>query len=133
MESEHNILEKDIERLIKEVQEHQAEHGAEKIDESAIKAVLESRLRQTPKVVNFQPSGPTEPQDKSSPILPSYLDKESPEVKLKVEKLADAAFHHGIEKSVKEARKQGPFILDALHDALSSKLYEELKKRNLIK
>ncbi|PIP92070.1 hypothetical protein COW77_01960 [Candidatus Wolfebacteria bacterium CG18_big_fil_WC_8_21_14_2_50_39_7] len=65
-------------------------------------------------------------------VLPDYLKDSPPEIKLRVEKLVDLVFHQGIEKTIKEANQAGPFILDAFHDALTDKLYDELKKRNLI-
>jgi len=43
------------------------------------------------------------------------------------------AFQHGIHKAAKEARGQGAFFLDAFHDALTDKLYQEFKKRKLLK
>lgn len=139
MDFEHNVLEKDIERLTKEVKEHLEKRNAEKVDQDVLKAVLGDRFYKKPTVVNYQQDGTKKivPEkekeiDNADNILPAYLKKESPEIKLKVEELIDVAFHHGIDKSVEEARKFGPFILDALHDALTVKLYEELKKRNLL-
>ena len=65
-------------------------------------------------------------------MLPQYLQQESPEIRLKVEKLVDLAFHKGIGASISEAKKYGPFMLDAFHDTLTTKIYEELKSRNLL-
>jgi hypothetical protein len=60
------------------------------------------------------------------------LDKSSDEVKLRTEQLIDITFHKGLEDAIKEAKKSGPFVLDAFHDALADKLYEEIKKRKMI-
>lgn len=64
--------------------------------------------------------------------LPAYLQKVTPEIKDRVERLVEDAFKHGIKHAATEAQKSGPFIVDALHDALSDRFYEELKKRNMI-
>jgi hypothetical protein len=42
------------------------------------------------------------------------------------------AFKDGILKASSEAAKASPFVLDAFHDALAGKLYEELKKRGVL-
>lgn len=132
---EHKILEKDIERLSKEVHEYKAEHGVEKVDESALKAVIGSRIFQPQKNVNYQGAAKPQqpPEDKSKDVLPDYLEKESSEIKLKVEELLETTFKHGIDHGIKEAKKSNAFILDSYHDALTAKMYEELKSRGLIK
>jgi hypothetical protein len=65
-------------------------------------------------------------------MLPSYMKNESVDVKDRVERLVEDAFKHGVEHAAMEAQKSGPFIVDALHDALSDRFYEELKRRNLV-
>lgn len=54
------------------------------------------------------------------------------EAKIQVEKLISSVFNDGLVRGVKEAKKSDAFILDAFHDALTDKFYEELKKRKLI-
>lgn len=120
-----SMLEKDILRLSKEVKRHREalpsqEISPREIIKSAIGAQIQSQ------------TAPAIPQDAQSPVLPQYLQQESPEMQLKVEELVDLAFHKGIEASVKEARKYGPFILDAFHDSLTGKIYEELKVRKIL-
>lgn len=129
---EHTPFEKDLQKFSKEIREHQAENKIENIRESHVKEVLTSRFGQ-PTVPS---RGGTQTQTSvlnEKEILPDYLIAEPAQIKNEVERLIDTAFSEGIEKSVKEARKQGPFILDAFHDALTAKLYEELKKRGLLK
>lgn len=123
MKFEHSALEQDIERLTKKIRE-QKEVAPTASEKEIIRITLQAHA-QAP-----APAQPTEPQ--ASPILPKYLQQESPEVQLKIEELVDLAFHKGIEASVQEAKKYGPFILDALHDTLTTKIYEELKTRKLI-
>jgi len=122
---EHFALEQDIERLSKEIQEHKATLSKPGVsDREIVKAVLGAQIqRQSEKQSIAQPP---------SSILPKYLESESAEVKLKVEELVDLAFHKGIGASVKEANKFGPFILDALHDSLTGRIYDELKVRKLL-
>ncbi len=122
-----SALEQDIIRLSNEVRKRvEIEPSKEVSHREIIKSVIGSQIRTQ--------QAQSAPQDKSepSPLLPQYLQEESPEVRLKIEELVDIAFHKGIETSVSEAMKYGPFILDALHDTLTTKLYEELKSRNLL-
>ena len=120
-----SMLEKDILRLSKEIKRHQEalpdqKSSSREIIKSAIGAQIQS---QAPDAV---------PQNAEPSMLPQYLQQESPEMQLKVEELVDLAFHKGIKTSVKEAKKYGPFILDAFHDSLTGKIYDELKARKLL-
>src|SRR3989338_11476355 len=109
---EHSALEKDIQRLSVEIREQKEKSGQLKItDKEAVRSVIGTRIQ-------AQPAFP--PTAQPSLILPAYLQKESPEIQLKVEELVDLAFHKGIAASIAEARKYGPFILDALHDSLTT-------------
>jgi len=122
---EHSALELDIERLSEEIKELKEKVSRpETSDQEMVKSVIKTRIQN-------QPSQQTTPAPTSG-VLPKYLDQESPEVRLKVEELIDLAFHKGIDASVSEAKKYGPFILDALHDSLTGKIYEELKARKLL-
>lgn len=121
---EHSVLERDIIRLSQEVKEHRETLKKPELGgQEAVKAVLGARIQ----------SQPTPPAAQNvSPVLPAYLQQEPAEIQLQVEKLVDLALHKGIDASIAEARKAGPFILDALHDSLTTKIYEELKARKLI-
>ncbi len=129
----YNIIEKDIERLSKEIAEKRNLLEHKNLSErELIKKSLEPMIRQQPPVSNQQSDVSDQSSDINSQILPNYL-KDSPlEIKLQVEKLIDSVFHRGIIKVAKEAQKNGDFVLDAFHDALTDKLHEELKKRKLI-
>ena len=120
----HNILERDIERLSKEIAEKRnlPEHQGLP-EKELVKQVLQP-------IIKPQPT-PQEPAI-SNKILPEYLKDFPAETKLQVEQLIDLTFHQGIEKVVARAKRASPFILDAFHDALADKLYEELKNRKLI-
>lgn len=121
---EHSALEKDIQRLSKEVLEYKKSSGKEALPErEVLRSVIGSRVQAEQQV--------SEPPQTSN-MLPQYLQQESSEIKLKVEELIDIAFHKGIDASVEEAKKYGPFVLDSFHDALTTKIYDELKARKLI-
>jgi hypothetical protein len=123
MKFEHSALEQDIERLSRKIRE-QKEAAPSVSEKEIIRTTLQEHAQASTLAQTTEPQG--------SPILPKYLQQESPEIQLKIEELIDLAFHKGIQASVQEAKKYGPFILDALHDTLTSKLYEELKTRKLI-
>ena len=55
------------------------------------------------------------------------------EAKLEVDHYLSMAFKDGILKAANEAKKSNPFVLDAFHDALTGKLYDEFKRRGLLK
>ncbi|TSC82202.1 MAG: Uncharacterized protein G01um101420_506 [Parcubacteria group bacterium Gr01-1014_20] len=66
-------------------------------------------------------------------VLPDYAQSASPEVKLEIEALVEAAFTKGVIEAANEASKSSAFVLDAFHDALTDKLYPELQKRGILK
>ena len=118
-------LEKDIAGLSQEILRRQEKTPSPEFSQREIlKTVIQEKISAQPA------STPTD--DAQSSVLPQYLQKESPEVRLKVEELVEMTLHKGIDASIAEAKKYGPFILDALHDTLTSKIYEELKSRKLI-
>jgi hypothetical protein len=126
----HNIIEQDIERLSKEIAEKKKLPEYKEIPErELIKQTLQPLVKQA---ISDKEQATREEKETEEQIIPDYLKDSPPEIKLRVEKLVDSVFHQGIEKTVKEAKQAGPFILDAFHDALTDKLYDELKKRNLI-
>ncbi len=123
-----SALEQDIIRLSNEVKQRVESAPEQEISRREIvKSAIGSQI------LSHQPAQAV-PQDpgQPSPMLPQYLQEESPEVRLKVEELVDFAFHKGIDASISEAKKYSPFILDAFHDTLTTKIYEELKSRNLL-
>lgn len=62
----------------------------------------------------------------------SYLDNADEETSETVNGLLEIVFSKGIEDAIKEAEKQEPYIMDAFHDALTDKMFEELKTRKII-
>ena len=63
----------------------------------------------------------------------SYLDTLDPDSRLIVEGLVESVFRDGMAKTLKDLELQEPYIIDAFHDELTDKLYDELKKRGVLK
>ncbi|MBU6141626.1 hypothetical protein KGO95_00720 [Patescibacteria group bacterium] len=124
----HSSLERDILRLSQEVRNKQESVPRPSVSErDLLGSVLQARMQQA------QPApAPATPSESESQVLPRYLSAESPEIQLKVEELADLAFEKGIDAAITEAKRYDPFMLDALHDTLTAKLYDELKSRKLL-
>ena len=104
------------------------ERGFAEKGKEGVKAVIQEKIG--------RPGAATAPAAtpaNDSANLPGYLAKESPELKLKVEKLLDLAIHKGLKAAANEAKGMSPIVLDAFHDALTDKLYGELKARELLK
>ena len=59
-----------------------------------------------------------------------YLDDQTAEV---INGLVSQIGTKGITAVINEASAQEPFVIDAFHDALVDKLYDELKTRGLVK
>jgi len=75
-------------------------------------------------------SGGTSPS--SSKGGPTYLDNLDDETVEKINKLVSELFEVGISKTIKKVVEEDPFVLDAFHDALVDKLYDELKKHKVV-
>lgn len=123
---EHQLLEADIKRLAAEVQKHRENPETRHLSEQEI---LKKSLQS---VAGTQPISSVQTQPSDSP-LPDYMKDAPAEAKLEIEYLLDIAFHQGIEKANAEAKKSSPFVVDAFHDALVTKLYPELQKRGIVK
>ena len=128
---EQSALEQDMQRLAQEVLARKGQKESLAMPEREIvKEVLSSQIEDQPYVTpSFSSSNA---QASTSSPLPQYMNDESAEIKLKVEQLINETFHKGVSETIKEARKMNPFILDAFHDALTSRVYDELKERKLI-
>ena len=119
---EHSALEQEIKELSIEIKER----GLSEKGKEAVKTLVQEKI-------SLPTAGPSTAPTVGSSILPDYLDKESPAVKLKVEKLLDLALHHGLKRAANEAKGMNPIEIDAFHDALTDKLYAELKARGFLK
>ena len=63
----------------------------------------------------------------------SYLDHLDDQTASLINELIQKMPTVGIAKVVAEAQVAGPYVTDALHDALVDKLYDELKSRGIVK
>ena len=131
MQFNHTTLEQDIKRLSEAVTEKK---NLPEYKTTAYRELIKQTIQPLVKKVDYTAAAAPSPQtdDSHGSVLPAYLEEASPEVKLQVEKLIDSVFHEGLSKAVAKAESAGSFILDAFHDALADKLYDELKKRKLI-
>jgi hypothetical protein len=99
------------------------------------------RVAMAEKIFPTQPAVTQTTQSAVTPTPPpkrpaqdaSYLDSLDQETVQSVNMLVDKAFSGGIEAAVSKAKGMSPFVLDAFHDALTDKLYEEMKSRKLVK
>lgn len=124
----HPALERDIARLSEEI-------GRRRESPEMKQAEGRELLRQSLKAFTPPPVAPLPPakeEEEGMEVLPSYMKEDPAEMKLRVEQLLELSLHQGIKRGLKEARKAGPYILDAFHDALVDKLYPELKKRGIV-
>jgi len=77
--------------------------------------------------------GPTTPPPSSSPgPSAAYLATLDDETVAKINSLLGELFALGVQKTIKKVVEEDPFILDAFHDALVDKLYDELKKHGVV-
>ncbi|MFA5099057.1 MAG: hypothetical protein WC461_02465 [Candidatus Paceibacterota bacterium] len=130
----YNTLEKDIERLSKEVIEKKGlpEHK-DTLERDLVKQVITPLILQTKNKAVAEPiDNSQKASDAEEAGLPDYLEHSPVEAKLQVEKLVESVFNDGLEKTMKKAVSSDAFVLDAFHDALTDKLYDELKNRKLI-
>lgn len=63
----------------------------------------------------------------------SYLDLLSAEEISRVNELIQHVSRDGITKTIERAKSEAPFILDAFHDALVDRLYDELIQTGVLK
>ena len=114
----HKALESDIERISAEVERHKENPETKHLEgkELVKKSIQTAHATAVETEIDF-----------------SDQFKDAPEAdKIKVEKLLDQAIHEGILKADGEARKSGPFVLDAFHDALAEKIEPLLREKGII-
>lgn len=124
-EFEHQALEDDMKQLAKEIGRHRESPETGHLRDEAL-------LKRSVQSFTTASNGPIAPPTDLQNPLPQYITESDPEVKIEVEYLLDVAFHQGILKADREARKTNPFVLDAFHDALVKKLYPNLKDQGLL-
>lgn len=134
-----NILEQDIERLAKNINEQKnALAGEQSVSRETVKEILRPIVKDDKGSDDDDVRNGDEKSDEEKMILqekemlPDYMESAPEGIKLSVEQLIDITFKKGIAAAAKEARGRGAFVVDAYHDALTDKLYAILKERNVI-
>ena len=126
----HNTLEQDIKRLSQDIAEKRSAPESKNVSErELVKNAVQPLLQES--APRPQPAQ-AQATDEDDSGLPAYLKDSPEEIKLEVEQMVDSVFHEGLRKTLAKAKKGNPFVLDAFHDALTDKLYDELKTRKLI-
>lgn len=113
----------EIEKFAEEVERHRERP---ELQGASGHEVVRQALRSTVTPIQSQKT-----DEDSLKTLPSYLADASPQARLEVENLVEVALRSGIGKANALAQKSNPLILDAFHDALAGKLYEEFRKRGM--
>ncbi len=121
-------LESDIQKIHKETLDRSTSQESAGLSERDL--VRQSLRPMMQLKANIQT--PSDAQAITDAGLPGYLSDATLDIKTRVEQLVEDAFRNGVEHAAVEAGKSGPFVVDALHDALSDHFYDELKRRNLI-
>ena len=140
-----NNIEAEIAELSQKIAEKrkQLEQGAGIVEERSldpargrelVKAVMGEKISNAiPQAAPMVAS--TAAKSASSAVAPagkSYLDSLDDESRAEVEQLVEQVFTEGLEKTLKMLEFQEPFIIDAFHDVLTDRIYDELKKRGTI-
>jgi len=61
---------------------------------------------------------------------PSYLDSLEPSAVQRINDLVQLAVDHGLKKALADVAGDEPFLIDAFHDAIADRYYEELIRHN---
>lgn len=133
-ERDASFRKEDIEMVEKNVREKREAHEFRNLPErelvrETLRPFLQPSARQAPAQTG-QVGQKREIQREDA--LPSYVKDADEETQARVEHLLSLVFSDGIEKAVREAERASPFSIDAFHDALIDKLYDELKKRGVL-
>ena len=93
----------------------------------------EPKAGQTTSPQNSSAITPTSATPQAVPTTGSYLDYLDDQTAEVINGLVAQIGTKGITAVINEASVQEPFVIDAFHDALVDKLYDELKTRGLVK
>ena len=93
----------------------------------------EPKAGQTIPSQNSSTVTPTPATPQTVPTTGSYLDYLDDQTAEMINGLVAQIGTKGITAVINEALAQEPFVVDAFHDALVDKLYDELKTRGLVK
>lgn len=131
-----NSIELEIAQLSKEIDAKRRELETARgvsFESDAEKEVVRTSLAEKINAVNLGAATPqvnvaSRPANSGA----SYLDDLDAETTEKVNHLIQVVFSKGLDAAIKEAKSQDPYVLDAFHDALVDKMYEELVRRKTV-
>lgn len=139
---ESSDIEREIEELSRQIEERRkllskesGLVGDEETDKGLIReSVLENFGEKLPLKSQTERQGIEEEKPTTEEVpLPAkkkghYLDNLPEEITTRINDLISKIPDKGLKKTIKEAKNFDPASLDAFHDALTDKLYEELKR-----
>lgn len=129
------VLEQEIAELNEMIAEkRKALESAENIvsEEEIVKEVVKESFVPTDLAMGRETPGRAQPAPVSSASVVDYLDSLDDETKITVQALIDQLPEIGVRKVLEEASRQPFVVLDAFHDFIASRLYQELKDRGLV-
>jgi len=139
---QNNALESEIAELSRQIEEKrsQLEAGQGFVPEQkdVLREVVGEKIHGTPAPTPQSDDTGDSPTSTPSPTPVQtdgshYLDNLDDENVSKINELIENVSTKGIKDSIAKAKDESPFLLDAFHDALTDKLYEELQKSGQIK
>jgi len=123
-------FEKDLERIGKEVRERIT------APETSQQGTVDHRevIREVTRPIVYPLQATSTPtSDDSDGMLPAYAATFPQETRARAEGLIRLAVEKGIYAAAEEARKTGDAaLIDTFHDAITTKLFEEFKRRGII-
>lgn len=128
-----NVLEQEIAELNEMIAEkRRALESAENIvsEEEIVKEVVRESF--APADMAMSRENPGRPQVAPATASSDYLDTLDDDTKIMVQNLVDRLPEIGVRKILEEAKGESFAVLDAFHDFLASRLYQELKDRGLV-
>lgn len=130
---EQNKIEQEIAELSKQIEQKRNLLESQKgiIEEKeVVREVLGEKIKQvSPVPPASSPAGTTAKPG----VGTSYLDSVDPETEAEVNRLLGIVFSKGIEAAISEAERDDAYLMDAFHDALTDKMYEEMRTRGMVK
>ena len=123
-----SILEQEIAELSKAIEEKRSALAAERgvvAEREVVQQVVSGYVAPTVQAVSTPIPAPASSN--------SYLDTLDPVSVTKVNDLVTSIGESGFKQAISRAKEEIPYILDAFHDALVTYLYEDLKKRGIVK
>ena len=122
--------------IVQEIKEtHQTKNPEQQdtaINKEAVRQFLEQKTQQHVATQSQTSPSVQQPTTASSDALPMYATDAPTQATSTVNKLITLTFQKGLHEGIAHAAKMDPFTMDLYHDALTEKLFEEMKRRKLI-